>query len=195
MQNASDTGSVMSNELVGAGLAVDEQFDQMHLATQGLKNILFEALAPAIHAVVSALVSMMKGMIASYRAGGTVYIIVKTLAAGFKVLASIVVGVGGVFAAFAHVAVAAITAVFGPIYTLGKALVTLRPAILRARWPTSRPGRSRHRQEITSARCLRRWVPSREPGRHWRVSGPATCRSRLPRLLPKTEKWTSTAGP
>jgi hypothetical protein len=125
MKVADETGSVMSDQLVGAGLAVDEQFDTMHLATQGLKNILFEALAPAIHAVVSALVDMMKGMIASYRAGGTVYIIVKTLAAGFKVLASVVVAVGGVFAAFAHVAVAAITAVFGPVYTLGAALADI----------------------------------------------------------------------
>lgn len=122
MDVSEETGSVMSNDLVGAGLAVDEQFDQLHLTSQGLKNVLFEALAPAIHAVVSALVEMMKGMIASYRAGGTVYVIVQTLAAAFKVLASIVVAVGGVFAAFAHVAVAAITAVFGPVYTLGAAL-------------------------------------------------------------------------
>lgn len=125
MQVADDTGSVMSDKLVGAGLAVDEQFDQMHLATQGLKNVLFEALAPAIHAVVSGLVEMMKGMIASYRAGGTVFVIVQTLAAGFKVLASVVIAVGGVFAAFAHIAVAAITAVFGPVYTLGKALADI----------------------------------------------------------------------
>ena len=122
MKTADETGSVMSDKLVSAGLAVDEQFNQLHMVGTGLKNMLFEALAPAIHAIVSALVVLGKGLIDSYKKGGTVKVIVMAMAGAFKILASIVVAVGGVFSAFANVAVAAITAVFGPVYTLGKAL-------------------------------------------------------------------------
>lgn len=156
MQVAEDTGSVMSDDLVGAGLAVDEQFDQMHLLGTGLKNMFFEALAPAIHAIVSGMVVLGKAMIASYKSGGTVYQIVQVLAGAFKVLATVVVAVGGVFIAFANVAVAAITSIYMPIKTAAIAMADLMSGNFKAAYNDIKTG-ARDTANIVSSSLKSAW--------------------------------------
>lgn len=142
MQAAEDTGAVMSTDLVNAGLAVDEQFDEMHLLGTGLKNMFFEALAPAIHAIVSGMVSLGKRMIESYKNGGLVKWIVEALAVSFKVLASIVVAVGGVFIAFAQVAVGALRAVWDVAAGLARVMADLMSGNFSQAWTDAKKGAS-----------------------------------------------------
>lgn len=125
MEVARSYGAVMSDELVAAGLRVDDAMDQMGLGMQGLKNTLFEALAPTIEVVVTGLNEMIKGFIQSYREGGTVKTVMDTLVVAIKGVLSVVTTIGSAFEIAFHLAMTVITPVVGTISALGELMISV----------------------------------------------------------------------
>lgn len=82
---ADEYGAVVSESMQAAGLAVDNAMDEMSLGMQGVKNTLFEALAPAIVAVTEFMNDMIKAFIDSYRAGGVVRTAIDIVVGALKV--------------------------------------------------------------------------------------------------------------
>lgn len=140
MAAADDTGSVMNNKLVNAGLAVDEQFKQLHMVGTGIKNMFFDALAPAINAIVSGLVSLGKRLIESYRNGGVVHAMVLGLVDVFKILATVVLIVGGVFVTFSQIAIGALKAVWDVAAGLAKVMGDLMSGHAAQAWTDAKAG-------------------------------------------------------
>jgi len=82
---ADQYGAVVSESMQAAGLAVDNAMDEMSLGMQGVKNTLFEALAPAIVATTEFMNDMIKAFIDSYRAGGAVKTTINVVVGALKV--------------------------------------------------------------------------------------------------------------
>lgn len=82
---ADQYGAVISESMQAAGLAVDNAMDEMSLGMQGVKNTLFEALAPAIVATTEFMNDMVKSFIDSYRAGGVVKTTIDIVVGALKV--------------------------------------------------------------------------------------------------------------
>jgi hypothetical protein len=126
MMNLSDQmGATVSDDMLKAGLAVKDSFNTMHLGMQGLKNILFTALAPAIKYTVDWLNKLIRAMVESYQKGGAMKKIVDALVIAFKVMATVVIAVGSAFVAAFSVAYNAIAMVYNIIKGLALALYHL----------------------------------------------------------------------
>lgn len=124
-ETAEKYGAVVSEEFMEAGLAVDNAMDEMHLGMEGLKNMMFEALAPAITAVVQLLNEMIAAMIDSYRKGGTVKVIVEAISIAFKLLVTVIDTVITAFRLLWQVAVTALTGIISTAKALGQTLAAL----------------------------------------------------------------------
>lgn len=125
MALADQYGANVSEDFIAAGLAVDNAMDEMTLAGKGLKDLLFEALAPAIAVTAEYFNDLVKEMIQSYRQGGAVKIILELIAGAFKVLVTVMLTVGTGFKQLWHIAVAALQGILGTIYSVGSALKAL----------------------------------------------------------------------
>jgi hypothetical protein len=82
---------VVNDEAEAKGLALAEAFNTNKIAMQGLGNVLADALAPALTAIVEGVNDMVAGFIASYKAGGAARGIMEALAIVIKVAASAVI--------------------------------------------------------------------------------------------------------
>ena len=87
----------VSDDAEAKGLALAESFNVQHVAMLGLGNSMAEAFAPALKAVVDGMNDMIKGFMASYKAGGAAKTVMDILSATFKVLAEVVATLGEVF--------------------------------------------------------------------------------------------------
>lgn len=83
MQEANDYGATMDEQFIQKGERVAEAFNEQKLASQGLKNMLFDEFAPVIASVVEYFNSLTKEMIQSYREGGVVAVILGTIKVAF----------------------------------------------------------------------------------------------------------------
>lgn len=125
MAMADEYGANVSEDFMKAGLAVDDAMDQMSLGTKGLKNMLFQELAPAIVAVVEFLNDLVKEMVASYRQGGLVAQILGVLGFAFKSLITVIDSVCTSFRVMFSVATGVLQGILGAVHTVGSALSKL----------------------------------------------------------------------
>lgn len=125
MAMADEYGANASEDFMKAGLAVDDAMDQMSLGTKGLKDMLFEELAPAIVAVVTFLNDLVKEMVASYRSGGLVAQILGVMAIAFKTIITVIDSVCTGFRQLYSIAVGVLQGILGTIYSVGAALAKL----------------------------------------------------------------------
>lgn len=89
------------------GLAMDESFDRMHLATQGLANVMMDALAPAIVEIVNSLADLAAKFVDSYRKGGDAKTVLDFLGVSAHIAAGVIgVAASIIYAAFMDVAAA-----------------------------------------------------------------------------------------
>lgn len=122
---AEEYGAVVSDSFMDAGLAVDNAMDEMSLGMQGLKNMLFEALAPAVVVVTEAFNNWIKAMVESYRSGGAVKTILSGISGAFRIVATVIITVATGFRQLYQIASAALTGILGTIYSVGTALAKL----------------------------------------------------------------------
>lgn len=115
MALAESYGAVLSDDLVAAGQRVDDAFDEMDMGMQGLKNTMFEALAPSIQVVTEYFNGLIKEMIESYRAGGMVRTIVDVIVVGFKIMITVIMSVIEAFKQLYHAAMTLLTPIVGTL--------------------------------------------------------------------------------
>lgn len=86
MQMAEDYGVVMDENFVKKGLAVDDAMDTMNMGFDGIRNTLYDSLAPAMLSTVEGINGLIKSFIQSYKEGGTVKDVMDGVAVTFDVL-------------------------------------------------------------------------------------------------------------
>lgn len=104
---AKEYGAVVDDAFVQKGLRVDDAMDQMAMGMQGIRNVMFNSLAPAIAATAEWLNTLIKAMVRSYQQGGFMKGVVESLAIAFKLLVTPLVIVIGVLKAMYHTAASA----------------------------------------------------------------------------------------
>lgn len=110
---AEEYGVVMDENFIQKGLAIDDAMDQMNMGMDGIRNTLYNSLAPAMLSTVEGINGLIKAFIQSYKEGGVVKTIMDAVAATFQVLGQ----VGGeVFGILVEV-VGAFGSVFSEIFT------------------------------------------------------------------------------
>lgn len=112
MKAAEEYGAVVDEAFIQKGLAVDESVDLMNLGFQGIKNTLFDSLAPAILDTVDGIKDFIKAMVQSYETGGTMKSIMDAVATTFQVLGE----VGGAIFEVLGEAVSAFAEVFSAVF-------------------------------------------------------------------------------
>ena len=111
IKTAQEYGAVVDEAFVQKGLAVDDAIDNMNLGFQGIKNTLFDALAPAILQSAEGVGDFIKVMVQSYQTGGVVKDILDAVAVTFETLGT----VGGAIFEVLGEAVSAFGEIFGAI--------------------------------------------------------------------------------
>lgn len=89
MQMAEEYGVVMDDNFVKKGLAVDDAMDQMNMGMEGVRNTLYDSLAPAMLTTVEGINDLIKSFIASYKEGGIVKDIMDGVAITFDVVGKV----------------------------------------------------------------------------------------------------------
>lgn len=89
MKMAEEYGVVMDDAFIQKGLAVDDAMDQMNMGMDGVRNTLYDSLAPAMLSTVEGINGLIKAFIASYKEGGVVKDIMDGVAVTFDVLGKI----------------------------------------------------------------------------------------------------------
>lgn len=126
MQDAKENGDIASESFLAMGLQTHEAFDNMNDAIERSSRALFEAMGPAILAVVQGLTTFVEDMNAASQAGGPLNAIMTTLGFVFQVLGTVVgaagVVLGDVFAAATIVAIGVIGTLYAGVMALIKAM-------------------------------------------------------------------------
>lgn len=89
MKMAEDYGVVMDDAFVQKGLAVDDAMDRMNMGMDGIRNVLYDSLAPAMQSTVEGFNELIKSFITSYKEGGVVKDIMDGVALTFDVLGTV----------------------------------------------------------------------------------------------------------
>jgi len=121
-KTSDELGATVTKSMTEAGLAVHESTDLMELGFQGVRNMLYEALAPVVVVVTEAIADLIKSMVKSYKEGGLVADMVGILSGAFKGIVTVILSVAAGFEELYHIAVAALEAIIGKAYAVGKAL-------------------------------------------------------------------------
>lgn len=107
---AEEYGVVMDETFIQKGLAVDDAMDRMNMGMDGIRNVLYDSLAPAMQSTVEGINELIKSFITSYKEGGIVKTIMDGVAVTFEtlgmiggtifsVLRDVVIGFGDAFSA------------------------------------------------------------------------------------------------
>lgn len=86
---AEEYGVVMDENFIQKGLAIDDAMDQMNMGMDGIRNTLYDSLAPAMLSTVEGINGLIKAFIQSYKEGGVVKTIMDGVAVTFDVLGQI----------------------------------------------------------------------------------------------------------
>lgn len=124
-RTAEELGAVVNDRFLEAGRAVDEASDTMTLGLQGVQNVLFAELGPAIAAVINYMNELIKEFIESYKTGGQVKAMIDTIVVAFKAVITVTMTVITGFRQLWHIGVAAMQGILGSIFTVGEALQKL----------------------------------------------------------------------
>jgi len=122
MDLAESYGAVLSDDLVAAGLRVDDAMDEMNLGMQGIRNTMFEALAPVIEVVVEGLNNMIRAFIDSYRSGGIARQALDLVGVGLRAIVSVIDTVIVAFSQMYYAAMAALNPIIGLLRAVGSAM-------------------------------------------------------------------------
>lgn len=112
MKLAEDYGVVMDDSFVKKGLAVDDAMDTMNMGFDGVRNTLYDSLAPAMLSTVEGINGLIKSFIQSYKEGGIVKDIMDGVAVTFDVLGT----TGGVVFGLLMDVVTAFADVFSAVF-------------------------------------------------------------------------------
>lgn len=122
IQAAHEYGAVMSTEMVEKGLRVNNALNETSMGMTGIKNAIFEALAPAVATLVESFNTWIKGLIESYQTGGIVKQMVDGLAVGMKALVAVAITLGSAWSILYNTIGAAVIITFSSILALSKAI-------------------------------------------------------------------------
>lgn len=86
---AEDYGVVMDENFIQKGLAIDDAMDRMNMGMDGIRNVLYDSLAPAMQSTVDGINELIKSFITSYKEGGIVKTIMDGVAVTFETLGMI----------------------------------------------------------------------------------------------------------
>jgi hypothetical protein len=86
---AEEYGVVMDENFIQKGLAIDDAMDRMNMGMDGIRNVLYDSLAPAMQSTVEGINELIKSFITSYKEGGIVKTIMDGVAVTFETLGMI----------------------------------------------------------------------------------------------------------
>lgn len=119
---AHEYGAVMSTEMVEKGLRVNNALNETSMGMTGIKNVIFDALAPAVATLIESFNTWVKGLMESYQSGGVVKQMVEGLAVGMKALVAVAITLGSVWSVLYNTVGAAVIITFTTILGLSKAI-------------------------------------------------------------------------